>query len=112
MPFEIRGEKRLDAIVNVRLTVEEKEVLREDADIAGLSVSELVRRRYFGRPISASVDRAMIKELRRVAGLAARVHNESGGAYSGVTASVLLDVKRAIERIARESDEHKKNQKS
>ena len=70
-------------MLRLRLTASEKERLREDADLAGLSMSELVRRRYFGRPIIANADAIMIKELRRLGGLVKHVHNESNGVNSG-----------------------------
>ena len=50
MPFKTHGLDPLSAVINVRLTATEKTRLKEDADLAGLSLSELVRRRYFGKP--------------------------------------------------------------
>jgi len=91
----------LDAVINVRLTSVEKARLREDADLAGLSVSELVRRRYFGRPIVANADAVMLKELRRLGGLLKHIHNESGGVYSKETAATLVAIKAYIERLSR-----------
>jgi len=67
MPFAVKGDEALTAKIAVRLSDSEKEQLRADADLAGLSVSELVRRRYFGRPIIAEADMAAIRELTRVA---------------------------------------------
>jgi hypothetical protein len=90
MPFETQGPEPLDAVINVRLTAAEKARLKEDADLAGLSMSELVRRRYFGRPIIANADAVMLKELRRIGGLLKHIHNESGGVYSKETAGALL----------------------
>ena len=69
MPFFLLGDEPLDAIVNVRLTSEEKERLRDDADMAALSMSALVRARYFGRPIVAHTDQGLINELLRLGGL-------------------------------------------
>ena len=91
----------LDAVINVRLTSAEKARLREDADVAGLSVSELVRRRYFGRPIVANADAVMVRELRRLGGLLKRVHSESRGAYSQHTAAALAAIKDYIEKLSR-----------
>lgn len=105
MPFEMQGLEPLDAILNVRLTSVEKARLREDADLAGLSLSELVRRRYFGRPIIASADAVMLKELRRIGGLLKHIHNESGGAYSRETAGALIALKTYIERLSRDRQE-------
>ena len=100
MPFQPIGPENLNAIVNVRLLSSEKDRLREDADLAGLSMSELVRRRYFGRRIVAHADTALLKELRRLGGLLKHVHNESDGAYSKDTAAALNALKLAIEKLA------------
>ena len=91
----------LDAVINVRLTAAEKARLKEDADLAGVSVSELVRRRYFGRPIVAHADAVMLKEMRRLGGLLKHIHNESGGVYSKETAATLVAIKAYIERLSR-----------
>ena len=100
MPFTRLGAAPLDAVVNVRLTAAEKGRLREDAAAAGLAVSELVRRRYFGRPIVAHADMATIRELRRLGGLLKHVHAESRGAYGRETAAALAAVRAAIEKLA------------
>ena len=91
----------LDAVINVRLTSAEKARLREDADLAGVSVSEVVRRRYFGRPIVANADAVMLKELRRLGGLLKHIHNESGGMYSKETAAALIAIRDYIEKLSR-----------
>ncbi|MCW2314067.1 ribbon-helix-helix domain-containing protein [Rhodoferax antarcticus] len=44
---------------SVRLPQNELNTIREDAELAGISMSELVRRRYFGRPIIANTDAVM-----------------------------------------------------
>ena len=106
MVFETKGNEPLDAMLRLRLTASEKERLREDADLAGLSMSELVRRRYCGRPIIANADVIMIKELRRLGGLVKHVHNESNGVNSKGTAEALVALKTYIERL---SDDRKKN---
>lgn len=102
MPFEKKGLEPLDSVVNVRLTAAEKIRLKEDADLAGLGMSELIRRRYFGRPIIANADSIMLKELRRIGGLLKHIHNESGGIYSSETAATLLTLKDYIERLSRD----------
>ncbi|MDR2574734.1 MAG: hypothetical protein LBC94_10435 [Desulfovibrio sp.] len=54
----------------LRLTDYEDALLSEQAGIAGLSMSEYMRRRVFGgRPIVAHADAIMVRELRRVGGL-------------------------------------------
>lgn len=100
MVFKKKGIIPLDAVVNVRLTTDEKLRLESDADIAGISMSELVRARYFGRPVVANVNLVMIKELRRLGGLLKLVHTESQGAYSRETASMLKAVGQFIDRMS------------
>lgn len=102
MPFERHGTEPLDAVVNVRLTTGEKARLLEDAELAGLTVSALSRRRMLGRRVVANVDAAMIRELRRLGGLLKHLHVESAGAYSEMTSDVLQTVKAAIERLSGE----------
>lgn len=56
--------------VTIRVTEREKTRLMEQADIAGLSLSEYMRRRFFGgRPLVAYTDLSTIAELRRIGGL-------------------------------------------
>ena len=100
MPFSIAGDEALTEKIAVRLTPDEKTRLQEDAAIAGLTVSALVRRRYFGRPIVARADAATIRELRRLGGLLKLVHRESGGAYSADTAAALVTVREALAKLA------------
>ena len=102
MPFQTQGLEPLDAVINVRLTAAEKAKLKEDADLAGLGMSELVRRRYFGRPIVANADAVMLKELRRLGGLLKHIHNDSGGVYNKETAGALIALKAYIERLSRD----------
>ena len=100
MVFQAIGDEPLDTKVDVRLTSEEKARLQEDAELAGMSMSALVRARYFGRPIIANTDQVMIRELRRQGGLLNKVHTESNGAYSAETAAALVLISHAIKSIA------------
>ena len=53
-----------------RLTAEEDARIEKQAAVAGLSVSEYMRRLFFGgRPIVAKSDEQAIRELRRLGGL-------------------------------------------
>ena len=67
----------LDQRITIRLSQTEKNLLLEDADLAGLTTSELIRRRYFGKPIVTATDRATIRELRRVGGLLKHIFSQS-----------------------------------
>lgn len=56
--------------VTIRVTEREKTRLTEQAEIAGLSLSEYMRRRFFGgRPLVTYADLNAIAELRRIGGL-------------------------------------------
>ena len=101
MPFTVKGARALSTKVDMRVTAAEKEQLKEDAALAGLSVGELVRRRFFGRPIVASADIVMVKELRRLGGLLKLVHQQSSGAYSAETAAALAELRAAISAVAK-----------
>jgi len=103
MVFEVQGIEELDSRLTLRLSDREKEMIRDEADLAGLSMSELVRSRYFGRPIMASVDLNMIKQLKKITGLLKHIHTSSGGAYSEQTASTLTEVKMFLVQIQRQS---------
>ena len=62
----IRFQKRR----TLRLTAEEDKKLTRQAETAGISVSEYMRRMFFGgRPIIARTDDQTIRELRRLGGL-------------------------------------------
>jgi len=100
MVFTVQGETGLDARLNVRLPQNELNTIREDAELAGISMSELVRRRYFGRPIIANTDAVMLRELRRIGGLLKHVHNESDGAYSTRTSAALIEIRNYIKKLS------------
>jgi uncharacterized protein (DUF1778 family) len=69
MPFALRAKDRAASRFEMRLTASERVLLREDADLAGLSISEFVRRRALGKTIHAATDLMMIRELRCLGGL-------------------------------------------
>ncbi len=99
MVFEVKGTTALTASITLRLAPEEKDRLKSDADMAGLSVSEIVRRHYFGRPVIANADLVMVKEMRRMGGLMKNLHNESDGAYRMETAEAINAIVRYIDTL-------------
>ncbi len=62
-----REKSRLDTSLNLRLTMQEKQQLKEDAYLVSLTMSQLVRRKYFGRRITQNSKIQILKELRRIA---------------------------------------------
>ena len=100
MPFLPQGTEPLDELIALRLTAREKARLLENAGHAGLSLSEYVRRRTFGRRVLAETDAAMLRELRRLGGQLKHIHNESKGIYSQDTAKVLHSIKKYMEKLS------------
>ena len=91
----------------LRLSAEENERLARQADAAGISVSEYIRRLCFGgRPVTSRTDNQTIRELRRLGGLLK--HNfesvrEAGGQQPLLKMEDTLEtVRLAIERLCRE----------
>ena len=91
----------------LRVSAEENERLTRQADAAGISVSEYIRRLCFGgRPITSRTDCQTIRDLRRLGGLLK--HNfedvrESGGRQTLQKMEATLEaIRQAIERLSRE----------
>jgi hypothetical protein len=93
-------EVKKDILVRVRFTQSDRARLDEDASLAGLTLSELIRRRTSGQRVMANADLVMIRELRRVAGLLKHIHVQSHGAYSEKTASAIADLQLFIRGLA------------
>jgi hypothetical protein len=87
----------------LRVTEYENARLKNQAAAAGLSVSEYMRRRFFGgRPIVARVDTMMISELRRLGGLLK--HNFETLRKAGAPPELLQRQERLLEEVTRAID--------
>ena len=84
--------------VGIRLTPDEFERLLGEAEAAGLTLAALTRRKLLGLHISARVDAALIRELRRLGGLAKLAIRTLGMAESG--RRTLADIRSAIAHLA------------
>lgn len=102
MVFRVTGEKALSERVTLRLAPDEKEKLQLDAELAGLSLSELIRSNYFGKPVIAKADIVTVKELRRLGGLMKHAHLDSGGKYSQETSDAIAAITRYINTLAKQ----------
>jgi hypothetical protein len=100
MPFETKGIHALDGTLNLRVTADEKARLQEDASLAGLTMSEVVRRRYFGRPLLADADLVIIRELRRIGGWLQNTQADSESAHGEQTAAALAEVRACIQKLS------------
>jgi hypothetical protein len=90
----------------LRLSAEEDARLERQAAVAGISVSECMRRLFFGgRPVIARTDEQMIRELRRMGGLLK--HNfDAVRATGGISVpaqmeATLEQIRQAIDRLGR-----------
>lgn len=102
MPFKSRQSERATTRFEMRITPAELERLRADADLAGVTVSGLVRRRALGRVIHAASDMVMIRELRRLGGLQKHTMNTLAQ-HGGIADECIVTIRAlraAIERIA------------
>jgi hypothetical protein len=99
MPFQVQGEEPRTEFIEIRLTASEKQALRDDAELAGLTLSDFVRRRAFGRKITSHADLKVVNELRRLGGLFKHAHIVTGGVLSKETAAVIVDIREAIKAI-------------
>ena len=94
----------LTSKIAVRLKPDEKYRLQSNAKLANLSVSELVRRQYFGYEIMPQNDEQLVNELRRIGGLLKHIHNQTGGANSQLSAQALTTLIGCIKKIATKND--------
>ena len=104
MVFSVAGNEALDDAIKVRLSAAEKAELVAEAEIAGISMSELVRRRYFGRPIVANADLVMIGQITKLGALLKHVHNESDGVYSSDTMLAIRALRTLADKLAAKID--------
>ncbi|WP_165072732.1 hypothetical protein [Desulfovibrio sp. ZJ200] len=89
----------------LRLTAEEDARITRQAATAGISVSEYMRRLFFGgRPVIARTDDQPIRELRRLGGLLKHhfdvVRRTKSTATLAELEAALREVRRAIEALS------------
>lgn len=87
--------------IHVRMTDEEQRSINVKAEIAGITISEFVRRAASGRKIIPRIEQNLINELRKIGGLLKHIHNESNGAYSDKTAAAIDEIRDAVRRVGR-----------
>lgn len=92
--------------ISIRVTPTEYKEIELQAEINGLSVSDLVRRRALKRRVVPVIDLHMINELRKLGGLAKHIYTESRGLYSKDTAAILQELNHAIRRVGNTKEVH------
>lgn len=90
----------------LRLTAEEDERITRQAETAGISVSEYMRRLFFGgRPIIARTDDQTIRELRRLGGLLKHhfevVKRTGNPAPLSELDAALREIRQAVEALSK-----------
>lgn len=86
--------------IGIRMAPPEYERLKHEASLAGISVSEFVRRRIFGRPIIPATDLIMVRELRRLGGLFKHSLVVSKGAYKSEVSQAMASIRNFIDKLA------------
>ena len=91
----------------LRISAKESKRLARQADAAGISVSEYIRRLCFGgRPITSRTDSQTIRELRRLGGLLKysfeHVHKAGGQQILPKMEATLEALRQTIERLSHE----------
>jgi hypothetical protein len=106
MSFSSQSKERASLRFEMRISPSEREQLKDDADLAGIGISELVRRRALGRPVHSAIDLMMIRELRRLGGLQKHAMNTLMH-HQGIAEECIATIqalRAAVERVA--SDDH------
>ncbi len=94
------AKERLDAVVNLRLTQTEKKRLLEQARLAGVSVSHLVRQWICHRQVLPQTDTVLINELRRLGELLKKIDYRSQGAYGQEIRLLLQSIANWITQLS------------
>lgn len=96
--------KKREAVIILRILVEEKMAIAAEAAKAGLTVSEFIRRRALGRPVKSRMTEKVINELRRLGGLQKHLATKYQHKKAAID-EVLVEIKQAILRLDREDGE-------
>jgi hypothetical protein len=94
VPFKVVGDRALTETYKIRLSSEDKEWLRQQAEVAGMSMAKYIRHRAMGLSVVSKADLTMLAELRRIGGLLKlSLHKVSSEGESAVhqTLGVLRD---------------------
>ena len=85
----------------VRCTAEIEGLIRDKAADCGMAVGPFMLACALGRQTRSKVDEHVINELRRLGGLQKHLFNQGEGELSKEYSQVLVEITKAISRIAR-----------
>ncbi len=86
--------------VTVRFTEPEYQHIKEELDVAGISLSEYLRARTLGKRVASKADLKVLAELRRIGGLLKYVHLETRGVYSVQTAEAIKAITEFVRTLS------------
>lgn len=94
---------RTELLLGIRCLPEEKALIKEKAELSGMSVGEYLRRCALGRRITPPTDIRMINELLRLGGLQKHLYNQMQShmtpELSKQFSEVLVALKKAVVAI-------------
>jgi hypothetical protein len=97
---ESEKRNRTGRLPPIRCFEEEERTVREKAADCGLSVGKFVLAAALARQTKSKVDAHIVNELRRLGGLQKHLFTESGGQMSKEFSAVLVEIQKAIARVA------------
>ncbi|OWY40389.1 mobilization protein [Xenophilus sp. AP218F] len=93
--------QRTGRLPAIRCFSNEEAQIREKAADCGVGVGPFMLACALGRQTRSKVDEHVINELRRLGGLQKHLFNQGGGEFSKEYSQVLVEITKAIARIAR-----------
>lgn len=97
-----KKENPMIARIPVRCTPQQKEQIEMNADNAGVSMSEYLRRRGLGETIQSKSDLVAMGLLNKLGGLLKHSFNTNKGANPKETRAVLLQINTLLKKLIEE----------
>ena len=95
-------QEQLSIKTSVRFTEQEHGFLLHEADICGVTLSALIRKRSTGQHVAAKTDLRVLAELRRLGGLLKHIHNETRGAYGAQVSQAIREITAFVHSLSEE----------
>jgi hypothetical protein len=92
--------------ITFRLSEPEYVSVSENLSVCGLTLSAFTRKSVLGLRVVSRADLAVLAELRRLGGLLKHIHNETRGAYSGLTAQAIKDLSEYARALTAKHHNH------
>ncbi len=100
MPFHVVGEAPMTESIELRMKPREKQRLRDDAELAGTTISEFVRRRALAKRVLAATDLATVRHLRRLGAELKAAHSAADPIPSQRMLAALESIRHFVDGIA------------